>query len=185
MTLSIPVSRGVALALPLLLAACSGSEGPEVLRSCPGLVGVDEAMRQTHFVGGGRDLTDVDFTARVEDVRYGCIYEQEDEATNVRTELLVQILAARGPANRDGVAQVSYFIALGYTGGEGAPEILARESYEATARFEGNRNTVLMNDELSITFPLPAGRRGDDYGIFVGLVLDEDEVAYNRRQAVR
>ncbi|MDF2094974.1 hypothetical protein [Aquibaculum arenosum] len=173
-------TRLALLALPFLLAACSSNDGPDVVRSCPGLVGLDDAMEQTHFLGGGRDLTDVDFTARIEDVRYGCIYE-EDEGT-ILTELLVQISAARGPANQDNRANVAYFIAVGEQQEQGPPEILLREGYQATAEFQGNQTSILLNDELTLRIPARSDQRGDDFTIFVGLVLDEAEVEYNRRQ---
>jgi len=166
--------------LSLVLAACGGSSGPDIVRSCPGLVGVEDAMEQTHFVGGGRDLTDVDFTVRLDDVRYGCIYNDEGDA--IETELLVQLVAAKGPANRDNQARVGYFIALGKQRDQGPPEILVREAYQATADFRGNHTSVLLNDELTMTIPIRPGQRGDDFTIFVGLVLDEEEVEYNRRQ---
>lgn len=168
------------LALPLVLAACSSNSGPEVVKSCPGLVGLPEAMEQTHFVGDGRDLTDVAFTARLQDVRYGCIYDEDD--AQIETEMLVQLVASRGPANREGRADVGYFVAVGEQQTDGPPEILLREGYHATAEFASNQNTVLLNDEITLTIPLTGGRRGSDYTIFVGLVLDEAEVAYNRRQ---
>lgn len=168
------------LSLPFLLAACGGSSGPDVVRSCPGLVGVDDAMEQTHFVGGGRDLTDVDFTARIEDVRYGCIYS--DDGNAIETELLVQLVAARGPANQSNEARVGYFIAVGEQQAQGAPDILVREAYQATADFQGNRTSVLLNDELTMTIPIRPGQRGDHFTIFVGLLLDPEEVEYNRRQ---
>lgn len=172
--------RHALLALPLALAACGGSDGPEIVKSCPGLVGLPEAMEQTRFVGGGRDLTDVAFTARLEDVRYGCIYRDDDSV--VETELLVQLFASRGPANQDGQARVGYFIALGEQQPEGPPEIVLREGYQATAQFQGNNTSVLVSDEITLNIPLAADRRGGDYTIFVGLVLSEDEVEYNRRQ---
>jgi len=168
------------LSLCVLLAACGGGREPDVVRSCPGLVGVEDAMEQTHFVGGGRDLTDVDFTARIDDVRYGCIYT--DAGNAIETELLVQLVAARGPANQDNQAQVGYFIAVGKQRDQGAPDILVREAYQATADFRGNHTSVLLNDELSMTIPIQPGQRGDDFTIFVGLLLEETEVEYNRRQ---
>jgi len=167
-------------ALPFLLVACSGKKTPDVVRSCPGLVGIDDAMEQTHFVGGGRDLTDVDFTARIEDVRYGCVYSSDGSV--IETELLVQLVAAQGPANRNRQAQVAYFLAVGKQREQGPPDILVREAYQATAEFEGNRTSVMLNDELMMSIPIRRGERGDDYTIFVGLVLDEPEVEYNRRQ---
>jgi len=170
----------LALALPLALAACGGSDGPEIVKSCPGLVGLPEAMEQTRFVGGGRDLTDVAFTARLQDVRYGCIYRDDD--SRIETEMLFQLMASRGPANPDGQARVGYFVALGEQQPEGPPQIVLREGYQATAQFQGNNTSVMMSDEITLSIPLPAGRRGGDYTIFVGLVLDEEEVEYNRRQ---
>ena len=126
------------------------------------------------------DLTDVGFTARIEDVRYGCIYTDDGDA--IETELLVQLVAARGPANQSSQAQVGYFVAVGEQQGQGAPNILVREAYQATAEFQGNRTSVMLNDELTMTIPIRSGQRGDDFTIFVGLVLDEEEVEYNRRQ---
>lgn len=110
------------LAIPALLAltACGifeGSDGPVIV--CPRIVPVVEAQEMTRFVGDGRDLTEVDFRARLADVRAECEADEEE------IELTMQVIlsATRGPANSEGAAGFSYFVAVA-TRDE---EILARD----------------------------------------------------------
>ncbi|MGM0562014.1 MAG: hypothetical protein ACQETX_13205 [Pseudomonadota bacterium] len=168
-----------AVAIVPLLSACSflGKEENQASpEDCPGVVALEETREQVSFVGESRDLTQVDYSAELVDVRYGCEYR--DGGREIAMEMDVILAASRGPANRDRQAELSYYLAIGHPGNP--PEILVREAYSAPVSFEGNENSVTLTDEASMTLPLADGETSSDYRVFVGLVLSRDEVDYNR-----
>ncbi len=169
--------RSLALLALLTLSACSsvdglfgGDEGPDL--TCPGIVPVVDAQEMTRFVPGGRDLTEVDFRARLADVRAECATDEEE----IELALQVILSASRGPANAEGAATFDYFVAVASRD----EEILARDAYSVTIPFEGNRTTVGLLDEVDVAIPLAEGQTGREYRIFVGLALTAEELAWNR-----
>ena len=167
------MSRFLAIPALLALTACGifeGSDGPVIV--CPRIVPVVEAQEMTRFVGDGRDLTEVDFRARLADVRAECEADEEE------IELTMQVIlsATRGPANSEGAAGFSYFVAVA-TRDE---EILARDEYAVSLPFEGNRTTVGLLDEVDVEIPLAEGETGREYRVFLGLALTPGELEWNR-----
>lgn len=168
-----------ALAVVPLLSACSmlGKEENQVSEQpCPRVIAPQETREQVSFVGESRDLTRVDFSAELRDVRYGCEYR--DDGSAVAMEMDVILAASRGPANQGREAEIAYFLAVGHPGDP--PEILVREAYKAPVTFEEGENTVTLTDPVSLTVPLASGETINDYRVFVGLMLSRDELEYNR-----
>ena len=166
------------LLLFLPLAACgsfdglfSGDDGPAIV--CPRILPVVEAGEMTRFVAEGRDLTDVDFRARLSDVRAECETDEEE----IELTLQVILSASRGPANSEGAADFSYFVAVA-TRDE---QILTRSEYAVSIPFEGNRTNVGLLDEVDVEIPLSEGQTGREYSIFLGLALQPDELEWNRQ----
>ena len=124
------------------------------------------------FTGQGRDLTDVIFEARLEDVALICEYDDNV----IEADMRVRILAVDGPADRDRVANFAYFVAIATRD----RRIVAREEFALAVPFEGNRTRVLAVEEVSPRIPLLPGQSGADYVVFVGLALTPDELQYNR-----
>jgi hypothetical protein len=152
-----------------LLAACASE--PET-RPCPQAVVLNDAGRQVKFNGVGRDLTDVLFEASIETGRLVCEYD--DNVLDV--DLQVRVVAARGPANSDRLANIRYFVAVASTD----QTVLARESFDIAIPFPGNRTQVSGLEEIGQVIDLPAGRDGRHYRIYVGLELTPEELDYNR-----
>ncbi|WP_119165205.1 hypothetical protein [Algihabitans albus] len=170
--------RLTALLALLPLAACgsldglfAGEDGPVIV--CPRILPVVEAEQMTRFVADGRDLTEVDFRARLADVRAECVADEEE----IELTLQVMLSASRGPANAEGAAGFSYFVAVA-TRDE---QILARDEYQVGIPFEGNRTTVGLLDEVDVEIPLAEGQTGREYRVFLGLALTPDELEWNRQ----
>lgn len=159
----------LALAGLALLASCAGEEET---RPCPRAVVLNDASRQVKFNGEGRDLTDVLFEASISTGRLVCEYD--DDVLDV--DLQVEVVASRGPANSDRLADIRYFVAVSRTD----QTVLARESFDIAIPFAGNRTRVSGLEEIGQIIPLPAGQDGGDYVIYVGLELSRDEIEYNR-----
>jgi hypothetical protein len=178
-TASVSIGRAktgwVALAL-FVLAACQQGV-PSSAPPCPDIVIVQDASELTQFLPGpGRDLTDVTLEARVVDFRGFCDTDVEDDRTGtVDVELELLMVATRGPAAATRDATLKYFIAIA----DMDENILAREEFETSVTFEGNRNRVGFAEELAQKIPLQAGQLGDAFSVFVGFVLTDDDLKYN------
>ena len=166
--------RQLALAgLALLLAACASDEGPKF--ACPPAVVIDDASRLTRFQGTGRDLTDVDFEASIEAPSIACTFDEDDYA--VQGDLQIRIVAARGPADDDRTARLTYFVAIARASGQ---RVIAREEFGLSVPFEGNRTRVVALEELSPTIPISSNETGSEYRVYVGFKLTPEELEYNR-----
>ncbi len=161
------------LALGGGLAACGtfGSDAPQ--GPCPQAVVVQDASRQVKFDGAGRDLTDVLFETRLQGTRLACEYD--DEA--IESTLRVRFFTARGPADQDRLARISYFVAIAR---QPDLQVVAREEFTLAVPFEGNRTQVAVTEELEPRIPLQGGETGTSFKIFVGLSLNAEELEYNR-----
>lgn len=157
------------LAAGLLLAGCASE--PET-RPCPQAVVLSDASRQVKFSGQGRDLTDVLFEATIGTGRMVCEYDENV----LDVDLQVQVIAARGPANSDRLANISYFVAVARSD----QTVLARQSFDIAIPFPGNRTRVSGLEEIGQVITLQGQEDGGDYRIYVGLDLTREELEYNR-----
>lgn len=156
--------------LVLVLAACSGDE--EVYLPCPQLQLLKDTDRVVKFVGEGRDLTDVEYEAALRAPFMSCEYDEDV----VEATLIVNLVALRGPADDDRIAQVAYFVAIA----DQNKEVVAREEFVVDIPFEGNQTQVSVSEEVAPRIPLQAQENGADYRVYVGLRLTPDELQYNQ-----
>ena len=133
---------------------------------------VKDAQNQTSFVGGGRDLTDVAFEARIDGSGIACEYDDAE----IEVEMEVRLEVTRGPAAPVEGANLRYFVAVARTD----RTILAREEFGVLVEMPGNRTRVMALDEVSPTIPLALDETGANYLIYLGLSLSDDELDYNR-----
>jgi hypothetical protein len=178
---------GAALALSGLLtlglSACSSANNAGPPPPCPRIVKVADADHFTRFQGSGRDVKDVLFEAQIGQISSGCSYIIEsDNKTRIETTMQVQMIASRGPAMTGDSAQFKYFIIIAKMGaGEnGTPLPLNRADFDTEIALEGNETRAQSVDELQQTIPLQSGENGDNYVIYVGLVLTPEELKFNR-----
>ncbi len=160
------------------LASCAAQED---LASypCPMVLPVRDAAYMTRFEGQSQDLSDTQFEAKVDAVlpAANCIYRNEGGKHSIVYDIRVQFLAQRGPKEREGAAKFQYFVAV--TGSGGAP--LARSVFDTEIPFENNATQGIVVEEVQPTIPLKDGENGDWYRIYVGFMLTEQELAYNRK----
>ncbi|WPZ34827.1 hypothetical protein T8K17_01515 [Thalassobaculum sp. OXR-137] len=162
----------LAAAATLALSACA-SEKP-VERTCPPAAAVAGTERMTSFrPGGGQDLTEVAFTAKVDSVESVCRYGDE----GVEVAMNVLLSAERGPADTAREATLQYFVAIE----NGSANFIAKEIYDVTLPFEGNRRRIGIVEEVDITIPTPADNDFSGVRILVGLQITPEQVEYNRR----
>ena len=171
----IPVTlRRLAPALPLLLAACSSWTEAEKAPPCPRAAIVDGADRLVRFADAGRTPQDVAFEARILGVGGDCEFTEEGRLVTVNMQLRLE--GARGPALSGKSAPLGYFVAI--VGPDG--QVLAREEFDTAIPLE--RERAVITEELEPQIPLPEGRRAASYTVFVGILVNEEELAANRRR---
>lgn len=164
------------LALGLVLGGCasvSNLVGQKEKRPCPGATVVKDTSRLVMFRdGGGRDITDIAFEARLPRITVACDYK--DNMVAVTTE--VAIVAARGPANADRRAPIRYFVAVL----DARDRVIAKREFETTLQFPVNIDRGATSEELVQRIPLAKGEPGTNYVIAVGFQLSREQLAFNR-----
>lgn len=131
----------------------------------------------TRFAGESEDFTDASFEGKVDAIHSQCFYADNDVKKSIRTDLKIQFLASRGPKNTDGTAKFQYFVAVTGSGGQ----LLNREVFDVEIPLTIDKPKNIVQDEVEPTIPLPQGQNGDYFRIYVGLILTEKELAFNRR----
>ncbi|MHA1565454.1 MAG: hypothetical protein ACTSX7_09095 [Alphaproteobacteria bacterium] len=163
----------------LTLAACS-SPNVASIPPCPNVVIVDDIAQMTKFLDGpGRDLTDVVLEVRIASFDGSCVTDPDAGAAGeVSVDLILVVEATRGPANANNQGQYDFFIAIAETEGD----IVAKRVFPGEVVFEGNRNRVAAQEELTQMIPLRPGENGADYDILIGFQLSDEELVYARQQ---
>jgi len=160
-----------------LLAGCASGE-LQFAPACPQLSLLADGADLTRFNGPGRDVTDRVMEVRIAGVDAAC---RSGRNGDVLATITVRANMARGPAAQGRQAQVPYFVAV--MDGE---TILDRQAFTLDGTFPPNVNAIrLAGGELELRFPGTAERGGGRYRIIVSLQLTEQELAYNRRGALR
>jgi hypothetical protein len=164
----------------LAAASCSSNNEQAAAYPCPVVAPVRELAYLTKFQGDSQDLSDTLYEAKIDQVlpAANCVYQQDDQGKRaIVNDIRVKFLAQRGPKDREAVAKFNYFVAV--TGPGGQP--LAREVFDTAIPFEDNATQGIVVEELQPRIPLKQGENGDYYRIYVGFLLNEKELAYNRR----
>lgn len=166
-------------AAALTLAACSAPDISSI-PPCPNVVIVDDIAQVTKFLDGpGRDLTDVVLEVAIASFDGTCTTDFDAGAAGqVAVDLVLVVEATRGPANEDRQGRYDFFIAIAESEGD----IVAKRVFPGEVVFEGNRNRVAAQEELTQTIPLRLGQDGADYDILIGFQLTADELVYARQQ---
>ncbi|HEY9567786.1 MAG TPA: hypothetical protein VIR38_06840 [Thalassobaculum sp.] len=152
----------------ILLSGCAADEPPP---PCPPVQAPASLDRFTWFEGGGRDLTQVLYSGRIDGVDMACEYDEEGVDLDLRVRLVVE----RGPADRSRQADFQYFVAIE----DGVGNITAKEVFDIRAPFEGNIRRVARFDELELRIPSPPqGFR--QTRVLIGFQLTPEQLEHNR-----
>jgi hypothetical protein len=170
----------LAVLLPVaLLGLASCAQAPKQSMPCPVVKMVPDATYLTRFAGESEDLTDTAFEARLVGVNPKCVYSEDTDTkkTQIVSDLLVKIMASRGPKLTGESVTLNYVIALTGQGGRK----ITRQQFDVTLPLTADKPTGQIVDNPTVTIPLKKGETGDYYQIYVFLEVTEKELAYNRR----
>ena len=173
-------AAGILAGAMALLATASCATNENIASyPCPFVGAVREVSYMTKFQGESQDLSDTLYEAKIDEVRpaVNCVYQDDDGKRAIVYDIQVKFLAQRGPKEREGVARFNYFVGIGGPGGQ----IITREVFDSEIPFENNATQAITVEEIQPRIPLKQGENGDYYRIYIGFMLTEKELAYNRR----
>lgn len=163
-------------------AGCSGDKAKDSA-PCPAARVMGEPSELTRFQEGpGRDPTDVLFKAAFMRVTGECNYDADGGDIDVKLNVVIDVV--RGPANRDGAASFSYFVAVTEQRDDLGPEpvVHGRKAFPMTVPIPEGRRNIRYTDVLEITIPRPDARSVRGYVLYLGFELTPEELSYNRRK---
>lgn len=158
------------LAALAILSACN--RAPPI---CPDVLVVGDARQVTKYrAGAGRDITDVAYEAVIGAGGLECAVRRNEIVVDLR----IEIGAQRGPAAPAAAGEFEYFVAIA----DSTRNILVRQRFTARVDFPPGLSRSGVFEELRQRIPIKAGQRGDEFTIFVGFQLSEEEIERNRRR---
>lgn len=164
-----------ALALPALLAGCSGDDGPFVL-TCPQALIVEDASRLALYAPGeGRDLLDLRFQASIDALDWACEFFPDEGRVDV--ELRTALRVMRGPAAQGAPAvRLPLFVAVADPRGA----LVARRGFELEIGFPGRAVEVGHLWHSAQRLRYGALSEAADYTVYVGYRLTREQLAAAR-----
>ncbi len=162
------------LALAFFLSAC----GAQFQLPCPPVRVLGQAKEVVKFAPGQPFTREnVAYRGEITDAKLTCQYDMES-LEELEVALGIQMFAERGPADRTGAADLDYFVAILDRRGN----VLAKETFNVTLPFEGDRDSVGKVEEIYQKIPLEYPQNGGSFEIWVGFQLSDEELEYIRRR---
>lgn len=156
--------------MAMLLSACSVFRGPPPI--CPRisiLAGTDEI--KIYKPGRGRDLTDVEFSARFVEAKTKCWVDEEERLITANNRFT--IIAERGPAAKNSRVELPLYLALTRTN----KKMIDKRQYPLLVQFPEGVNRVEIHEGVDDTMVyLDKGEQGDHYEILIGFQLSRHQL---------
>jgi hypothetical protein len=185
----------IVVALALVLSACgSAQEGfdrvsmlwsePTIL-PCPRFkIMADLAQLVKFRAGPGHDLVDVDVEGQISNVNLACLskIDKKTHEGNMEVEVMVQVAAWRGPANKTRTATCPYFIVVTDLNETILyPEKSSPETFKVRIEFPGNQTSAkFVGETVVLKLPIYKMISQKDYIIYIGFQLTREQIKYNR-----
>jgi hypothetical protein len=174
---------GVVLAavLTALLAGCESAPARLPL-ACPTPGLLAEGADLTRYRPGEvRDLTTLEFDARLTGLSGGCNAGRGDRSIDMR--LAASFTVDRGAGAEGRVFDLPWFVAVLDRRDD---QVLSRHSFVDRIAFARNETRTSGESEpVTISLPVNEHRRGGDYRILVSFELSAEDLALNRRRGPR
>ncbi len=164
------------LLVPVLLAGCSSRD--DLPTNCPSVGLLPDAADLGRYRSTGRDLTDLELSARIVAVPALCS-KGPDGA--VKTTLRVAAILERGPAATGRAAEVDAIVSV-----VDGTTLLDQQDYVMSGAFPANLDRVtLTTDEIMLVVPNTRANPASRKRVLIGFRLTPDELAFNRKHGVR
>ena len=171
----------VVFAAALALAGCGGgNQQAAALLACPTPGLLRDAVDLTRYRGGQGDMTALMVDARISGVANGTCSESRDRRA-LTMQFSVMLSAERGPAAEGRQAQIPLMIAILGEGGQ----VLRHQVVTQIVSFPTTGRANIVSEPVELVLPVSQTRRATDYQVVVGFLLNEQELATNRRRGPR
>jgi hypothetical protein len=143
-------------------------------KTCPKVEVVDALSKLVQFSDGpGRDLSDMLYAARIEDVKSACAFDK----SGVKVEMTVSIIGDRAQAgSKLKGSDVTYFVAIT----DASQAIVAKKLFTSRLEFSDNK-PARIDDVLDQEIPLTVLTSAKDHTIIVGFQLTPEQIDYNEK----
>ncbi len=151
------------------------------LPACPTVRILPSAAEITSFrAGPGRDITDIEYEARMAGFQGDCEYNGDSpDWTSVDVVVKPAFEVGRGPAAASRTVALTYFVAISNF----HPDPKGKSEFKLQVAFPENRNNVqVVDNEVRLNIPLSADLQGPDVDIFMGFALTREQLDYNRNR---
>ena len=177
--------KSAILGMIIMLAGCDtymgGITNSDVRMECPPVTILSEAASITRYVkGASRSILDVEFTGRVIGIKGKCAYEFDSNTGEgtVEINVITKFKMKRGAANKNRQAGFQYFVSVVNDDGY----ILEKQIFPYSVKYFKNRTWVKDEDyPVELSVPLRGGKTGQDFTVYVGFQLSEEELEFNRK----
>lgn len=174
---------GIVLAA-MLTASLAGCGSPPALIpiACPTPGILSEGADLTRYREGGvRDLTTLEYDARLTGLNGGCSPGRGDRSIDM--QLSAGFMVDRGAAAERRAVELPWFVAVVDRRDD---QVLSRQSFVERLEFGRNETrTTGRSQPVTISLPVSEARRAADYRILVSFELSEADLALNRRRGPR
>ena len=172
------------LSFVVLLSGCDTYTGgiinSDVPMECPQVSVLSDAALITRYVkGSGRDIIDVDFTGKIVGIKGKCSYDFDSDSGEgtVGIDVIAKFKMKRGAANKSRQADFQYFVSIVDDDGN----ILEKQTFTFSGKYLKNRFSVKKADSpIKLSIPLGGGKTGQDFTVYVGFQLSQEELKFNR-----
>ena len=178
------------LGLLVLLSGCDILEvGPmtnvDAAPECP-LVSIlsDTALITRYVKGAGKEIIDVDFTGKIVGIKGKCSYDFDSDTGKrmVRIDVTTKFIMERGAANKSRQADFQYFVSVVDNDGN----ILEKQTFSYSGKYYKNRSLVKGADSpIELSIPLDGDKTGQDFYVYLGFQLSQEELEFNRNQSAQ
>ncbi len=166
----------------LALAACGSSRVEDMLVACPTVTLPGDVADLTRFrPDQPPDISTMVLDARVAAVPATC--RRGPGGTSIVATVTMRATVERGPGATSREAALPWFIAVIENEGD---RVLSRQSFLMPVVFPPNvARLTVSSPPVEVAFPLRGERRVQDTRIMVGFLVNEQELALNRRRGPR
>jgi hypothetical protein len=172
----------LAAILPMALLGCGNNTRSTLPIACVQPTLVSQGADLTRYAqGAGRDLTAVEFDARLAGLNGSCAPGRGERS--IVMSLTAEFSVERGPAATSRIVRLPWFVAVVDAQTE---TILNEVRFVDQMSFERNETRQTgASEPVQLVLPVGDGRRMQDYRIMVSFQLTPEELAENRRRGPR
>ena len=153
-----------------LVASCGQPKSFIRISNCPAVGLVAHMGTLTRFDSAGQTNENVIFDAAITDIEFNC-----DDQTAVATTISFSIRARRGPAMKNEVQNLTYYVVVirdNYL-------VTAKKKFTAQLNFSGGRDKTGVRETVIQRFSDFEMLKRYDYEVFVGFELAPEELQFN------